>query len=176
MRPLAAAALCLAVFTSACGTLAVRGGWTVEPGREPRGTLRGAWLVSGCEDASRGALELHARVFLVERPSGARVAVEARPSYDSLVIENAAESGDEQIFQAVLVADGVAVLRELRLPADGRGAGRLAVTSQVADPGGPRFRLRPTSPAFTCRLTPLGASRLGASARRAAGAGAPPAE
>lgn len=146
-----------ALALAGCSSLEVQGGRTVRAGDEPHGTSLGAWVTADCRDAHGGAVEESSRVFLVKRAKGDVVAVEARPAYDSTVIENSFQEGSERVFQAAFDDGDPLVLREVRLPADATRPGRLVVarTFTVPEPVAGRFHATYRAPAFTCRLDPI---------------------
>lgn len=141
----------------ACSSLEVHGGRTVRAGDEPAGTSLGAWTTASCRDAHGGPVEQSSRVFLVRRPDGKRVVVEARPAYDSIVVTNSFTDGRELVFQVAFDESDPFLLREVRLPVDAHGPGRLVVSSSFFEPQADHRRFRATirRPAFTCRLDPI---------------------
>ncbi len=149
--------LALGLALVACSSLEVHGGRTVRAGDEPAGTVIGAWVTADCRDAHGGAVEQSSRVFLVRRPNRRAIAIETRPAYDSIVVTNAFVAGRELVFQVAFHESDPLVLRELRLPADAKGPGRLVVASSFTEPEaeGGRFRATIRTPAFSCRLEPV---------------------
>ncbi len=149
--------LLFALAAVACGAPALRGGETAPPGREPPGRCVASYRTAACIDRDRGKLDHPVRVYLVEDASRKRMLVVARPSYDSLVIRAPAAEGTERVFQVIVEGgDGGRVLHDFRLPASGRGDGRMAVSTEFSEaPTEPtKVSAKVTRVAIACRLTP----------------------
>jgi hypothetical protein len=114
-----------------------------------------SWIATDCKDASGAPFRHVARVSLHENESRVPYLVEAVPSYDSLVIHQHYENRAELVFQVIAKPAGrEAVLRDYRVPKNGKGDGRMGVGSsfwELSQPDG-TTRARLEKAAFACRL------------------------
>lgn len=144
-----------ALATVACGGPALRGGETAPPGREPPGRRVASYRSAACIDGDGGKLDHPVRAYLVEDAARKRVLVVTRPSYDSVVIRAPAAEGAESVFQVIVEGgDGARVLHDFRLPAGGRGDGRMAVATEFSEAPteAKKVSAKVTRVAFACRL------------------------
>ena len=147
----------LAVVCASCGgSPQLRGGSTLAAGSASSGVAIDAWAPKDCRDAKGASAERASRIELVKLPGGARVLVEQRQGYDSLVVRNSFVEGAEVVYQVIIKpADGQLALHEFRLPNAG-GKGRLSVARRwrQVESSEHRFRGYVESPVVTCSLEP----------------------
>src|SRR5262245_36444136 len=135
----------------------MRGGETAPPGREPDGRVLARYVATDCKDAGGGKLADSTRVFLVDEGQGQKFLVDSRPSYDSIVVRNHFDEGQEVVFQVLLeTSGGKKILRDYRLPASGQGDGRMAAgeSFDLNDVPEPAVRGRLRSSTLACKLSP----------------------
>ena len=148
--------LAAALFLGACASPSIQGGEAVPAGNEPPGRVVGSWRATACRDAKGGAVAHETRVWLIDSGRGGPILVEARPSYDSLVIHSHHVENGDLVFQAKLDdAENPPVLVDVRIPQKGNGDGRMALTRSfvTATDEDADFRARVVSGALACRLS-----------------------
>lgn len=149
----------LVAACAGCSSAGVAGGALVAPGTEPAGTTLALYGIGRCED-ERGARipEPEARVSAVRLSDGRVVLVDRRPGYDSIVVDNGWDDGNDRVFQLALKrSGGTPSLREYRLPLSGSHFGRLVVVDRVSRWNDSRrgFHADYARAALSCSLSPL---------------------
>jgi len=113
--------------TAACGSPTLDGAAIVPAGREPAGDVVAVYEPRQCVDGNgRAATPRSARLFLVDRGGSDFVLVEARPGYDSLIVDNRFAVEGYNVFQASLEASVPPILLDYRITPD-TSAGKMAV-------------------------------------------------
>ena len=144
---------------AACSSAGLAGGVLVGAGGEPAGTTLALYGMGRCEDEHGARIPApEARVSAVRLGDGRVVLVERRPGYDSIVVDNGWNDGDERVFQLALKRSGGAPsLREYRLPRSGGDFGRLVVVDRVSRWNDARrgFRAEYSRATLSCSLSPL---------------------
>jgi hypothetical protein len=159
-----------------CGATDIRGGATAKPERvEQKGPVS-HYLIEACRDA-KGTLWPHdGAVQVFQDADGNSALMETRPGYDALVVFNHHLDKGERVFQVITQSEsGTAILHDYRLPADGGGAGRLALARRFhereLESGG--FAATPEQPELACSLRPGGRTSAKPGPRAVAGATLP---
>ncbi len=151
-------ACCLSLATG-CASIEVRGAFVEPRGLEPRAEVKRGYAPDACVDGVGQPAGLRiARAWLVEGADGRLALVRTEPGYDSLVIVNSFEEGEEWVFQASFgAARNGDVLFDYRLPKRGEGPARMAIVrtwQEERNPDG-SFRAHFERPALVCRLEPF---------------------
>ncbi len=149
------AGFALALLLIGCSSPSITGGDPVRAGREPPGKVLRTYVTKDCKDAKGVAWAHPARLFLVKDSEGFEFLVAAEAGLDSLVIRNHYTEGSESVFQAVLDAsEGHPVLHDYRIPAKGKGDGRMAVAFNYSETESDDqiLRAKVLGAAFACRL------------------------
>lgn len=114
-----------------------------------------SWVAADCKDASGAPFRHVATITLHENESRVPYLVEAVPSYDSVLVRQHYQNGGETVFQLIAKSeDSDRVLRDYRVPKNGKGDGRMGVGTsfwELPQPDG-TTRARLAKVAFACRL------------------------
>ena len=154
LRPVwRALALGFAFGLLGCSSSELRGGDLARSA--PEDPPVASWIATDCKDASGAPFRHVARVTLHEDESRVPYLVEAVPSYDGVVVRQRYENGAETVYQVFAKAEeSQRVLRDYRVPKNGKGDGRMGVGTsywELPQPDG-TTRGRLAKAAFACRL------------------------
>jgi hypothetical protein len=128
-------AVAVAVAAAGCNSARIAGGYTVSPRSAPDGAVVAAYRVGDCRDASARPLpSSHAKVRLVRLIDGSIVLEEARPAYDTIVVDNFRVDKNDRVFELELKGTSTApYLRQYRVPTSGTDPGQFVIVSDFAE-------------------------------------------
>jgi hypothetical protein len=156
IRPVALVALVALASLAACNSARIAGGYTVQEGAEPAGSLVGHWTVKDCRDPRGTVLSAGKEDVRLVQTGDRIVLVDEKPAYDAIVVDNGFVRGSERVYQlAIKRTSSAPYLREYRVPASGNKAGRISIVKDFTDEETDRgFVAAYRAPLVTCELLP----------------------